>query len=88
VSGSTNKFFSTKIYNFNESGLSSRPKSQSTVISLSGRRQVGYLTSAEREQLITTVLSFSAVRHYVPPFFIFPGQRMKDELLDGSPPGT
>ncbi|KAJ8881992.1 hypothetical protein PR048_018480 [Dryococelus australis] len=52
------------------------------------RRQVGALTSAERGELITAELCFSAAGHYVPPLLVFPRARMKGELLNGAPPGT
>ncbi|CAH1965165.1 unnamed protein product [Acanthoscelides obtectus] len=81
-------FRPTRIYNVDETGLTTVPKSQSKIIAMKGRRQVGTLTSAERGQLITAVLCTSAAGHYVPPFLIFPRMRMKEELLDGTPAET
>ena len=82
------KFGPTRIFNVDETGITSVPKSHSKIISLRGRRQVGCLTSAERGHTVTAVLCFSAAGQYVPPFLIFPRQRMKDGLLDDAPPGT
>lgn len=82
------KFRPTRIYNVDETGLTTVPKSHSKVIAMRGRRQVGTLASGERGQLITAALSFSAAGHYVPPFLIFPRVRMKAELLDGAPVET
>lgn len=81
-------FRPTRIYNVDETGLTTVPKSQSKIIAMKRRRQVGTLTSGERGQLITAVLCMSAAGHYVPPFLIFPRVRMKDELLDGTPAET
>lgn len=77
-----------KIYNMDETGLSSVPKKIGKILSLKGKKQVGALASAERGQLITAVICFSAAGHYVPPLMIFPRKRMKSELLDGAPAGT
>lgn len=81
-------FNSTRIYNMDETGLTSVPKKIGKIISVKGKKQVGALASAERGQLVTAVLCFSAAGHYVPPLLIFPRVRMKSELLDGAPPGT
>lgn len=82
------KFRPTRIYNVDETGLTTVPKSHSKVIAMKGRRQVGTLASGERGQLITAALAFSAAGHYVPPFMIFPRVRMKAELLTGAPAET
>lgn len=81
-------FNSTRIYNMDETGLTSVPKKIGKIISVKGKKQVGAPASAERGQLVTAVLFFSAAGHYVPPLMIFPRVRMKSELLDGAPPGT
>ncbi|KAJ4440994.1 hypothetical protein ANN_10843 [Periplaneta americana] len=81
-------FTPDKIYNVDETGLTTVPKTQSKIIAQKGRKHVGALTSAERGQLVTAELCFSAAGHYIPPLIIFPRIRIKDELLDGAPPGT
>jgi hypothetical protein len=68
--------------------VTSNAKSQPKVIASTGRRQVGTLTSAERGQLVTAEICFSADGSYMPPMLIFPRKRMKPELLDGAPPGA
>ncbi|XP_031328936.1 uncharacterized protein LOC116159965 [Photinus pyralis] len=83
------KFPAGRIFNCDETGLTTvGKKSHSKIIAKRGRRQVGAISSAERGQLITAELCFSAAGNYVPPLLIFPRQRMKPELLDGAPPGT
>ena len=60
----------------------------SKVISTKGKKQVGSMISAERGQLVTALICCSASGRYIPPMLIFPQQRMKDELMDGAPPGA
>lgn len=54
------KFAADRIYNVDETGLTTVPKTQSKIIAQKGRKQVGALTSAERGQLVTAELCFSA----------------------------
>jgi hypothetical protein len=82
------EFNPMQVYNMDETGLTSVPKIIGEIISIRGKKQVGALASAERGQLVTAVLCFSAAGHYVPPLIIFPRVRMKNELLDGAPAGT
>ncbi|XP_031347130.1 uncharacterized protein LOC116173619 [Photinus pyralis] len=77
-----------RIYNVDETAITTVPKCQSKIIAQKGRRQVGTLTSAERGQTVTAELCFSASGHYVPPLLVFPRVRMKAELLDGASLGT
>ncbi|KAF2879745.1 hypothetical protein ILUMI_26426 [Ignelater luminosus] len=58
------------------------------IIAKRGRKQVSALSSAERGQLVTPEMYFSAAGQYIPPMLIFPRQRMKQELMDGAPPGA
>ncbi|XP_065684444.1 uncharacterized protein LOC136096852 [Hydra vulgaris] len=83
-----NKIDVERVWNVDETGISTVPKSLSKVISTKGKRQVGSLTSAERGQLVTAVVCCSASGRYMPPMLIFPRQRMKAELMDGAPPGA
>lgn len=76
-----------RIYNVDETGVSTVPKSQSKILSLKGQKQVGCLSSAERGQLVTAEICFNAAGTYVPPMLIYARKRMKNELLDDAPPG-
>ena len=42
--------------------------------------------SAERGQLVTVVICMSLTGSFIPPLFIFPRVRIKDELMNRSPP--
>ncbi|XP_047139751.1 uncharacterized protein LOC124815277 [Hydra vulgaris] len=83
-----NKIDVERVWNVDETGISTVPKSLSKVISTIGKRQVGSLTSAERGQLVTAVVCCSASGRYMPPMLIFSRQGMKAELMDGAPPGA
>ena len=61
------------------------PKSKSKVLTSKGRKHVGALTFTEGDQTTTVELCFNAVGTYMVPMFIFPRQRMMEELMDGAP---
>jgi len=82
------KFTPDRIYNVDETGVTTVPNKPSKILSIKGKKQVGTIASAERGQLVTVELCMSAAGHYVPPLFVFPRKRMKAELLDHSPPGS
>ncbi|XP_012549673.2 uncharacterized protein LOC105842267 [Bombyx mori] len=77
-----------RIYNMDETGISTVPKKTPKVISLKGKKNVNKIVSGERGQTITAVCCVSATGNYVPPPFIFPRKRMKGELMDGAPTGS
>lgn len=76
------------IYNMDESGLTTVQKRSQKVYAAKGRKQVGSLSSAERGQHVTVVCAMNAIGTYVPPAFIFPRKRLKEELMNGAPPGS
>lgn len=80
-------FTADRIYNVDETAVSTVPKSQSKILSLKGQKQVGCLSSAERGQLVTAEICFNAAGTYIPPMLIYARKRMKNELLDDAPPG-
>jgi hypothetical protein len=82
------KFSASRIFNVDETGLTTVQRTSSKIIALRGRRQVGSRTSAERGQLYTTVICMNAAGSFIPPLIIFPRKRMKIELMDGTPPDS
>lgn len=72
-----------RVFNVDETGLTTVQSKNTKVFSLKGKRQVGGITSAERGLLSTFAVCMSAGGTYIPPFVIFPRQRMKTELQDG-----
>ena len=81
-------FSPTRIFNADETGLTTVQGKPSKVIALRGKKQVGSLTSAERGQLCTVEVCMSVAGQYIPPLMVFPRTRMKPELMDGTPPGS
>ncbi|CAM1325721.1 Uncharacterised protein r2_g3461 [Pycnogonum litorale] len=76
------------IYNVDETGITTVPNRPSRILALRGKKQVGNLTSAERGKLVTSEICMNAAGNFIPPLFIFPRVRMKDELMDNAPPGA
>ncbi|KAB0802155.1 hypothetical protein PPYR_04341 [Photinus pyralis] len=82
------KFPASRVYNVDETGISTVPNKPSKIISLKGKKQVGNVTSAERGVTTTAAICFNAAGQYVPPLLIFPRTRENIELLNGTPPET
>ena len=72
------KFTPDRIFNVDETGISTVPNKPSRIIAPKGKKQVGCLSSAERGQLVTAEICMNAAGEFVPPMFIFPRKRMKD----------
>lgn len=81
-------FEGANIYNMDESGFSTVPSKIGKVIALKGMRRVGKIEAAERGTMITMALTVSASGNSVPPFFLFPRQRMDTSFLDNVSSGT
>lgn len=81
-------FPSHRIFNVDETGITTVQTRSNKVLARKGTKQVGIITSAERGVLSTAVICMSPGGNFIPPMLIFPRQRMKVELQDGAPPGT
>jgi len=77
----------SNIYNVDETGFSCAHKTQ-RIVATKGKKNVGALTSCEKSKMITIVCCISATGTYIPPMFIFPRVRMKQSLMNASPPGS
>lgn len=82
------KFTPDRLYNCDETGISSVPKSKAKIIATKGRKQVGSITSAERGETVTVEMCMNAAGRYMPPLFIFPRQRSNIEFMRNAPPGS
>lgn len=71
-----------------ESGMQTVPSKLPKILAHKGRKQVGFLTSAEKGQNVTAVLCVNAVGQFIPPAIIFPRKRRNDLLFQGVPYGT
>lgn len=81
-------FGADRIWNVDETGVTTVPKKRSKVIGLKGKKQVGKLSSAERGTLVTAAVCMSAAGNFMPLMFIFPRKKPNNEFLDHAPPGT
>ncbi|XP_021695334.1 uncharacterized protein LOC110675220 [Aedes aegypti] len=82
------RFNTDRIYNMDETGMSTVPNNVPKVVSATGKKAVGKISSAERGELVTAVCAMSAQGSYVPPVLIFKRKRQKPELMNGAPPGS
>lgn len=80
----------SRLYNMDETGISTTTNKPPKVLSMKGKRQVGIIAvaSAERGQLTTVIGCCNAAGSFLPPFLIFARKKMQPRLLDGAPPGT
>lgn len=65
----------SRVYNCDETGITTVPNKPVKIISLKGKKQVGSFSSGERGQLITAEICLSATGHYIPPLLIIPRVR-------------
>lgn len=84
----TIKYNPARVYNVDESGITTVQSKHSRVVTLKGKKQVGAITAVERGALVTVVFCMNAAGGFIPPLFVFPRKNMKAELLDGAPPGS
>nr|XP_023011718.1 uncharacterized protein LOC111502004 [Leptinotarsa decemlineata] len=78
----------SRLYNMDETGISTTINKPPKVLSTKGKKQVGIIASAERGQLTTVIDCCNAAGSFLPPFLIFSRKKMQPRLLDGAPPGT
>ena len=76
-----------RIWNGDETGITNVQK-PGKILATKGVRQVGKMTSAERGKTVTVMCAMSATGTYIPPFLIWPRQRMVATLMHGTPPGS
>lgn len=81
-------FPASRIFNCDETGITVVPKSMGNIVSLRGKKQVGYMTSAERGELVTAEICCSAAGQYMSPLLIFPRKKPNPEFEEGKPEGA
>jgi predicted RNA binding protein with dsRBD fold (UPF0201 family) len=80
-------FTSDRIYNVDESGLST-VHTPMKVLAPKGSKQVGNITSAERGTNVSVIECVNALANSVPPCMIFPRVHFKNHMISGAPPET
>lgn len=69
-------FDPSKIFNADETGVSSVHENKQKVLAAKGKKQVGKLTSGEKGRTITVLLCVNASGdQFIPPLFIFPRKK-------------
>ncbi|KAK9738857.1 DDE superfamily endonuclease [Popillia japonica] len=81
-------FSPDRIYNADESGLSTVTCKTPKVLSHTGERRIAKIASAERGRNTTVVCAMNSQGTVIPPFLIFARVRMRPELLFKCPPNT
>lgn len=74
-----------RIYNVDEKGLSTTHKPPK-VVAATGTKPPSVVSGTRNN--VTVLGCGNAMGHQVPPYFIFPGERMRIELLDGKSVGA
>ena len=77
-----------RIFNVDETGVSTVQGKASRVLSVRGKRQVGALKSAERGSNVTVCCTMSASGTFLLPVIIIPRKKIRPELQDAAPPGS
>ncbi|XP_011858253.1 PREDICTED: uncharacterized protein LOC105555822 [Vollenhovia emeryi] len=71
-----------------ETGIQTTSNEPPKILTRTGKKQVGVISSTERGKLTTIVCCCNAAGSFIPPFLIYGRKRMVSRLLDGAPPGT
>jgi hypothetical protein len=84
----TTKHNPARLYNCDESGINIVQHKHTKILELKGKRQISSLQPADRGSLVTVVNCTSPTGHFIPPLLVFPRKYMKQELMNGAPPGS
>ena len=82
------KFPASNIWNIDETGVTVNPKSHLKVVARTGQKQVGAKTSAERGEIVSAEVCYSASEQFMPLMLIFPRVKVNENLLEGKPEGS
>ena len=91
-SGNVNKFFdllekvladhptlsSDRIFNCDETGMTTVPNHPPKIVGTKNKKQVGIASSAERGVNTTVLVTVSALGNTIPPLFVFPRVKIKE----------
>jgi hypothetical protein len=58
------------------------------ILGLKEMHQISSLQSAEWGSLVTVITCMSPTGHFIPLLPVFPGKNMKQELMNGTTPGS
>ncbi|XP_050309704.1 uncharacterized protein LOC126745759 isoform X1 [Anthonomus grandis grandis] len=81
----TYKFSLSKIWNTDETGVSTITK-PSKIVAAKGKRNIGAVTSGERGTNVTLITAVSVIGNTIPPMFVFPRKKFKPYFISNGPP--
>jgi len=77
-----------RFYNCDETGVTIVQHKHTKILGLKGKRHIFSVQSANRGSLLTIVTCLSPTGHFISPLLVFPRKYVKQEPMNGSPPGS
>ena len=77
-----------RFYNCDKPGITIVQHRHTKILGLKDKRQVSSLQSAEWGSLVTFITCMSPNGHFIPPSLLFAKENMKQELKNGTLPGS
>ena len=77
-----------RLYNCDKNGTTIVQHKHMKILGLKGKHQVSSLQSAEWGSLVIVITSMSPTVHFIPPLLVFPRKNMKQEVMNGTLPGS
>jgi hypothetical protein len=77
-----------RLYNCDETGITNVQHKHMKIFWLKGKCHISSLQITERGSLVTVITCMSQTGHFIPPLLVFPRKNMKQELMNGKPPGS
>jgi len=77
-----------RLYNCDETGITTVQHRHMKILELKGKRQISSVQSPDQGFLVTVVNCVSPTGQFIPPLLVFPRKYNKQELMNGTPPGS
>jgi hypothetical protein len=77
-----------RLYNCDKTGIYIVQHKHMKILGLKGKRQISSVQSADRGSLVKILTCLSPTEHFIPPLLLFPRKYIKEELMNGTPPGS
>ena len=77
-----------RLHNCDATGITTVRHKHAKTLELKGKRQISSVQSARRRPLATVVNCMSPTGYFIPPLLAFPRKYMKQEVTNGTPPGS
>ena len=77
-----------RLYNCDETGITIVQHKHTKILGLKEKCQISSVQSADQGSLVTVVTCLSPTGHFIPPLLVFTRKYMKQELMNGTPPGS